>query len=486
MMAFADKKQMVCITDSPSLFPISLSDTFLHKVAKDLETFSCFGACPTVAVACSGGADSMALLLALHHLTQSKDNVLSGGRVVALTVNHGLRNTAEQDCDFVVGVAHSLGIESHVLYWQNKAENKGQKDHQSVTTAIQERARNARYGLLSGWCQKNGVLHLCTGHHRDDQIETVIMRQNAGSGVYGLAGIAPVTCHHWGRILRPMLNLQKQDCEDFLRAQGMDWVHDPSNDNTIFERVRLRQTITPEMHSEFLNIAKQSKQYRMHMDNRMGALLPQCDILASGCVAVPVDVLQALSADACREWCVRLVSAVGGLNYRIGAKDISPLMNALNTYFSNADCSVEDFKGVSVGGCDITLCHGQFWIVRSWGVVQPMTLTSCTPHANHTYTQQWDNKFDVFVKPASHKSADDSIELGVLGKKGWQTLAPLLDPDMRQQIRTRLPLAAIYGLPTVRQNSTIMAVQGLYNADLLKINWHMTRKITPDPFSFGI
>ena len=478
MMTVAPHKKIVA--DSA---PNDFSCPFLTHMHQHMQ-WACyadgFGNRPTVAVACSGGADSVALLVALHHLTQLDDTVLSGGRVVALTVNHGLRDTAGQDCDFVADLAKQLGIDYHILHWHHN-ENK-------VATGIQEKARHARYDLLSDWCHKNGVLHLCTGHHRGDQIETVIMRQNAGSGAYGLAGMATVAYHPWGRVLRPMLGVDKTQCESFLRTQGIGWVHDPSNNNQNFERVRIRRHMTVTQQSESLSLAEQSAHYRCAMDKRMGALLPRCQIFASGCVAVPLSVIQNLSPHDRREWCVRLVSAVGGLHYRMGAKDIAPLMDALQDYFANSDCNA-DFRGISVGGCDITVWQNRFWIVRSWGVVKSMPVNM--QNGQSALMGLWDNKFDSITIPVSHDETMDpaqqeNAELGVLGKKGWQTLAPLLEGDMRAQIRARLPLCAIYGLPTVRQNSQIMAVQGLYNADLLKINWHMTRKITPDPFSFGI
>lgn len=136
--------------------------------ARLMAPFAPFEAAPVLALAVSGGPDSLALL----HLAAGWARA-QGGAVVALTVDHGLRPEAAAEAAYVGGVAQALGVPHHVLTWQ------GAKPGGNIAAA----ARDARYGLLEAWCAGAGVLHLLTAHTRDDQAETVLLRLARGSGV---------------------------------------------------------------------------------------------------------------------------------------------------------------------------------------------------------------------------------------------------------------------------------------------------------------
>lgn len=131
---------------------------------------------PRLAVAVSGGPDSMALLLLAQEWAAAR-----GGRVSALTVDHGLRAELSAEAAQVAQWAGLLGVSHVALTWI------GDKP----TADIQAAAREARYCLLEEWCAASGVFHLLLAHHRDDQAETFLLRLARGSGLDGLAAIAP-------------------------------------------------------------------------------------------------------------------------------------------------------------------------------------------------------------------------------------------------------------------------------------------------------
>jgi len=126
---------------------------------------------PALAVAVSGGPDSLALMLLAH--------AVPGLTVTALTVDHGLRPEAAEEARFVAALAAARGIAHHIL--PVRVEDCGQ--------GVQAAARAARYAALGGWCASAGVGLLATAHHADDQAETLLMRLARGAGVGGLAGI---------------------------------------------------------------------------------------------------------------------------------------------------------------------------------------------------------------------------------------------------------------------------------------------------------
>lgn len=182
-----------------------------------------------MAVAVSGGADSMALcLLAAKWAKQH------GVSLTALSVDHGLRAASVGEVQQVGQWLLDHDIDHHILTWQGGAQR---------STALQERARVARYGLMRDWCRERGVGHVLVGHHMEDQAETVLMRLKKGSGLMGLAAMAP--CRDWKglQILRPLLDVPKVRLRATLSAVGQDWIEDPSNQNAQFERVRTRQLL---------------------------------------------------------------------------------------------------------------------------------------------------------------------------------------------------------------------------------------------------
>lgn len=131
-----------------------------------------------VAAGVSGGADSLALLFQLDAFLRPQ-----GRRVIALTVDHGLRPESRDEAEYVAKLAAERQIEHHILTWEGKKPEKG----------IEEAARTARYGLLCGWCRDNGVGTLAVAHHLLDQAETFFMRLQRGSGLNGLCGMAPLS-----------------------------------------------------------------------------------------------------------------------------------------------------------------------------------------------------------------------------------------------------------------------------------------------------
>ncbi|PHS77249.1 MAG: tRNA lysidine(34) synthetase TilS [Rhodospirillaceae bacterium] len=179
-----------------------------------------------IAVAVSGGADSLCLAIMLQAWGAER-----GVEVTALTVDHGLRKESRGEAEQVKTWLEAIGLKQHILTW---APNKHQ------TTAVQARARKARYALMSDWCQAQGVDHLFLAHHQDDQAETVLMRLKKQSTLYGFGAMALARDVHGLKLCRPLLNVPKSRLIATLKTKGQHWIEDPSNHNTDFERVRVR------------------------------------------------------------------------------------------------------------------------------------------------------------------------------------------------------------------------------------------------------
>ena len=185
----------------------------------------------TLVLAVSGGSDSLALLHLAHRAVSGSGN--HSARLVAVTIDHALRPESASESRMVAQLCAALGIEHQTMVWS------GDKP----ATGLAMAARLARHRLLAEAARSLGARVVLTGHTRDDQAETVLMRGQRGDG-RGLAGIAPATLFEqeiW--FARPLLHESRETLRDFLRGEGAGWIDDPSNDNPAYERVRWRQHI---------------------------------------------------------------------------------------------------------------------------------------------------------------------------------------------------------------------------------------------------
>jgi tRNA(Ile)-lysidine synthase len=184
------------------------------------------------AVAVSGGADSLALLFLLAEWAVAQGQP----QPVLLTVDHGLQPESQRVASELVKHATEQGLKGHVLRWAGR----------KPLTDIEAAAREARYRLMGAWCRKNGLRCLFVAHTLEDQAETFLMRLMRGSGVDGLAAMAPVApfplpaCEGL-RIARPLLTVHRARLRTFLVARKEAWFDDPMNADPRFTRARLRK-----------------------------------------------------------------------------------------------------------------------------------------------------------------------------------------------------------------------------------------------------
>ena len=184
------------------------------------------GDLPALGLAVSGGGDSVAML----HVAA---DWAKGRKLMVATVDHGLREGSAAEAQSVARAARALNLPHATLLWQRETR----------TGNLMAQARDARLRLLSGWARRNGLPAVALGHTADDVAETLVMRLARGSGIDGLAGMAPWRDAFDMRWLRPMLDVGRADLRDWLRLHGHGWIDDPSNDNPDFDRVRVRQAI---------------------------------------------------------------------------------------------------------------------------------------------------------------------------------------------------------------------------------------------------
>ena len=177
-----------------------------------------------LAVAVSGGGDSVALL---HLLAGNRDDLH------AVTVDHGLRPEGAAEAEGVAALCTQLGVTHATLTWQGWDQ----------TGNLQAAARDARYALMRNWAIGVGVTHIALAHTMDDQAETFLLRLSRGSGIDGLSGMSAVRMDDNMTWIRPALPLRRDDLREYLTRHQVAWVDDPSNDETKFERIKIRKSM---------------------------------------------------------------------------------------------------------------------------------------------------------------------------------------------------------------------------------------------------
>lgn len=416
---------------APRLGPVPdqgqrLSDAeFGHLLAR----FAPFERAPWLAVAVSGGADSMALALLADRWAQAR-----GGAVTAVTVDHRLRPESSAEAAQVGAWLAARGIAHRVLPW----------DGPKPVAGIQAAARAARRALLASWCRREGVLHLLLAHHRDDQNETIILRLARHSGPDGLAGMAAVVELPDLRLLRPLLGVARDRLRATLRAMGQAWIEDPSNDDKRFMRVRIRAALA-RLEAEGLDAAKLVAAIdglggdRAAREGRVAALLARAAaIYPEGFAVLDPVALRAAEREESRAALARAILAIGGNVYAPRSNRLERLHHAL------LDGAMTG--GRTLGGCTLVPWRGLALIAR-----EPAAAAGDVA-IERPGAYLFDNRFVVTV--AGH-GPFAGVRLAALGEEGWRQVVAA-EPVVRRnplpsQVRSSLPavwdLDGVLGVP---------------------------------------
>ena len=209
----------------------------LAKVERTIERYGLLRPGDKVLIAYSGGVDSTALLEVLLRLQERHSLRLSLAHF-----NHLLRRTAADDEEFAAEQARRHGLPLYL----GREDIRAYADEKGLN--LEEAARERRYEFLKMQAARSGANRIATGHTMTDQAETVILRLLRGTGPAGLAGIAPSID---GLVIRPLLEVERDELEGYLRGRDVVWREDESNRDPRFLRNRVRLDLIPELKKDF-------------------------------------------------------------------------------------------------------------------------------------------------------------------------------------------------------------------------------------------
>ena len=376
---------------------------------------------PTFAVGVSGGADSLAAMLLLKSWLKGR-----GGRLVALSVDHGLRADSRDEIAFVWKLCGRLGVEHQALAWRGARHARG---------GLQAAAREARYDLLVNACRERAILHLVLAHHLDDQAETFLLRLGRGSSLRGLSAMAPIRYHANLRILRPLLGVPGARLRATVVAHDLSWVEDPSNRDTRFGRVRMRRLVDSLVDGgpapERIGLAaRRLALYRREQEARAADLIARCvRIWPAGYGEICADPYFEEEVTV-RELAIsRLLAALGGRPYGPRAERLK----RFHAKLSGLEAAVTTLARVRAArsGGKIRLTRESRHL-PSEPLVPPGAL-------------RWDNRFDVRLAGTARIETRGNLRVAALGAAGWAALPQ----ETRDFAKARLPVAACHSLPAL-------------------------------------
>ncbi len=353
---------------------------------------------PSLAVAVSGGRDSLALALLLAAWLAPRQ-----GRLLALTVDHRLRAGSAREAAWTGERLARHGIPHRILPWRGGVALPAGRP-------VQAAARAARYRLLAAACREAGLPVLCLAHQADDQAETLLLRLAADSGPLGLAGMSARRAEPDVLLLRPLLGIARDRLTATLRAAGETWLDDPSNDQPRHRRVALRQA-RPALESAGLDgrrlaaLGEGLGRLRVPLERQAAALL------ASGSAWHPggfVRLDRAVFAAAPEPLAVlalgELVRGVGGRDYPPPAAAIGRALAALRQ---------PGARGSTLGGLRLLPRRDEAFLFPESGRLAPLELEP-------GFAGRWGRTFEAAL---AAEASGGPFSLRALGPAGWQALA---------------------------------------------------------------
>ena len=349
------------------------------------ELFSPLKNLPALAVAVSGGADSLALLYLYSNW--KKENAPSQDSLV-LTVDHKLRKQSRAEARGVAEICNRIGLPHKILVWNEEHPKSN----------IQAVAREKRYELMESEMTKIGIKHLLLAHHKNDQAETFLNRLARGSGVYGLAAMSKQVNFGNLVLLRPLLDVTKDQLIATLETADWSWFEDQTNKDLKYLRTKIRNLI-PVLEDVGITVERLAGTAQ-RMQRVVSALNYSIDVLAKIAIerhpAGPTKLDVKSILDAPEEISMRLlanlVCVVGGNKYVPRFEKIE------NLYMSITGKNNQKFKILTVGGTQFEISKRDnkiVWLFREYG--SGIEQQKINPGESYF----WDNRFQIAISDNS-------------------------------------------------------------------------------------
>lgn len=366
---------------SKKIFSLNLSQQFAVNINSILGIYKV----NKIGVAVSGGSDSMALLHLLLEWSRERDI-----KVTIFSVDHNLREESKLEISYIKNLSKNVNCNFIPLSWHCGDKN----------SAIQERARKARYELIDKSCNDLEIPLLLTAHHLDDMLETYLIKKSKKSSALALA---PNITYFWNNlwIIRPLFNIQKRELVKYLLENNIKWFEDKSNKLDKYERNRVRKKL------ESFNLKEKTlliTEYNTSIDRsrQLNARLVQAiaevvSIYNYGFAKINIAKFIDLDIEI-RIHVMNYVLAI------VGGKDI-PRYRSLVNILSKIDTGSLSFY--TLNHCKLVVKNNEIIVHKEKKFIKKMFPTR---RSDDLYTLYWDNRFEITLKEPNYSITSLNIE----------------------------------------------------------------------------
>jgi tRNA(Ile)-lysidine synthase len=389
---------------------------------------------PKLAVAVSGGSDSLALTLSLHQWVKSKN-----GSLYALTIDHQLRSQSAEESLVVHNWLKSHNIHHTII-----------KAHILSKNNLASEARQERYKLLTEWCQDNNILHLFVAHTLDDQAENFVIRASRGSGLDGLSHIKYISYKNKVRVLRPFLQISKASLQKFLLSQNHHWIEDPTNVDQDYLRVRARNFLNSNYIEEASLMKTRLKNAALHIYEVNQVIYnlvykfftSNVKFFPEGYIRVQYNSFLALEKPVALKILAKALIAIGGLEY-------TPRLQTLYNIY-------ESLSNITSSGPN-TFCHCQ--ILKEFKNNAFYIISESRPFPLSVQNKQftWRNKLLIQLTDRLLKAYSNKLFINTL-KQGDKEILKIASNHF---VIKKLPKSILFSIPALYLEDQVIAIPHL-------------------------
>ncbi|WP_341763622.1 tRNA lysidine(34) synthetase TilS [Candidatus Tisiphia endosymbiont of Beris chalybata] len=398
---------------------------------------------PTIALAVSGGSDSIALLMLAHKWAKS-----SNINLIVISIDHHLRSNSKLENEYVRNLSHKLGYSHYQLHFDSK----------NNFSNLQARAREARYKLMTELCIKLDILTLFTAHHLDDYIENYCIRSEKKSSVFGLSSHYIIWYNNI-RIVRPLFNIPKQQLTKYLITNNIKWFEDETNLSNKYLRNVIRKRLNIEGENKKTQIIKEQLAVNQQVEEQLHPEFIACiaeavQIYGLGFALIDLLKFTEFFTVVKKQVISFTLNTISGKNYQ-GRTDAITRINELLQQPTNFTKTLH--------GCIIRKINDHLIVYREFGRHRPTSI----PLINNCI---WDNRFLFNLNYNIVKLENKKYFIDNLTVKNYSEIRNNLDLTSLKNRSFKNHMAILFTLPIIKILEKVIAIPHLsyYNDESLE------------------